>query len=71
MAETNKSATGISEAIREVAAGPASASNDAGSITQQNLKDLIEAEKFLSSAAASRRRGFGIKVSRIVPPGAC
>lgn len=69
MSETSQ--TTISDAIKEVAGGPSSASSDAGSITQQNLKDLIEADRYLESRSASRRRGIGIKISRIAPPAAC
>ena len=36
---------GLEDKINEVANGPSKASGDAGSVEQQNLKDLIEADK--------------------------
>jgi hypothetical protein len=55
--------------IQEAAEGPASVSTDAGTVTSHNLKDLIEADRYLASkrAAATRRRG--IRVSKIVTSG--
>ena len=38
----------LEDKISEVAQGPAKASGDAGSVEQQNLKDLIEADKYLA-----------------------
>jgi len=60
----------LEDAIREAAEGPAAATTDAGSVTQHNLKDLIEADRYLAAkrAAATRRRG--IRVSRVVTGGA-
>jgi hypothetical protein len=61
---------GIEDKINEVAQGPAKASGDAGAVEQQNLKDLIEADKYLAQKNASRRRGLGIKHVQLIPPGA-
>lgn len=61
---------GLENKINEVANGPAKASGDAGSVEQQNLKDLIEADKYLANKSASRGRGLGIKCVQLVPPGA-
>ena len=61
---------GLDDKISEVANGPSKASGDAGSIEQQNLKDLIEADKYLANKIASRGRGLGIKRVKLVPPGA-
>ena len=60
----------LEDKISEVAQGPAKASGDAGSVEQQNLKDLIEADKYLAQKNASRRRGLGIKQVQLIPPGA-
>lgn len=70
---TTTSTEGLESTIREVAAGPASASNDAGSATAQGIRDLIEADKYLlNRAAATRpgRAGLGIKLARVIPPAA-
>jgi hypothetical protein len=64
---------GLESTIRQVASGPASASNDAGSATAQNIRDLIEADKYLLNREAARRTGragLGIRLARVIPPGA-
>ena len=61
---------GIEDKINEVAQGPAKASGDAGSVEQQNLKDLIEADKYLANKRVSQARGLGIKRVQLIPPGA-
>ena len=61
---------GLEDKINEVANGPSKASGDAGSVEQQNLKDLIEADKHLANKSASRGRGLGIKRVQLIPPGA-
>ncbi len=60
----------LDDTIQEAAEGPASVTTDAGTVTQHNLKDLIEADRYLASkrAAATRRRG--VRVSRVVTGGA-
>lgn len=60
----------LSEAIRQNASGPAAATGDAGSVSQHNLRDQIEADRYLASKAAMRRRNRGMRISRVVPPGA-
>ena len=60
----------IEDKINEVANGPAKATGDAGSVEQQNLKDLVEADKYLANKNASHRQGLGIKRVQLIPPGA-
>ncbi|HOF18978.1 MAG TPA: hypothetical protein PK082_08705 [Phycisphaerae bacterium] len=60
----------LSETIRENAAGPAEVSGDAGSMKQHPLRDQIEADRYLNSKQASRASGLGVRVSKMVPPGA-
>jgi len=60
----------LSETIRENAAGPAEVSGDAGSMKQHPLRDQIEADRYLNSNQASRASGLGVRVSKMVPPGA-
>lgn len=57
----------LSETIAAAAALPASATGDNGSATQHNLKDLIEADKYL---AAKKRTGPGFRLSKVVAGGA-
>lgn len=59
----------LEETIRENAEGPSKASGDAGSVEQHSLKDQIEVDRYLASKKAAKRKGLGVKVSRIVPPG--
>lgn len=61
--------TDIERALRESAVAPASASNDAGSVTQQDIGKLIELDRYLASKEAMRRRSRGVRVQRIIPPG--
>ena len=55
--------------IKENAEGPAKASGDAGSMEQHSLPDQIAADRYLESKKASRRKGLGIQLKKLVPPG--
>lgn len=59
----------ISDAILENAQGPAEASVDGVNIKQHPLMDQIEADRYLNSRQASRARGLGIGLKKLVPPG--
>lgn len=61
---------GLEDKINEVASGPAKASGDAGSVEQQPLQDLIEADKYLAQKNAGKSSGLGIKRVQLIPPGA-
>jgi hypothetical protein len=60
----------LEDAIRENAAGPASASGDSGSVTQHNLKDQIEADRYLKAKAGAALPRRGLRFSKVIPPGA-
>jgi hypothetical protein len=60
----------LSEVIRENASGPSSATGDSGSVSQHSLRDQIEVDRYLASKTAVTRRNRGLRISRIVPPGA-
>ena len=60
----------IEESIRNNAQSPAKASGDAGSVEQHNLKDQIEADKYLASKRATQTKNRGLRFNKIVPPGA-
>lgn len=60
----------IDQAIAENAAGPAKASVDGQSVEQHAIRDQIEADRYLESKKASRKRGMGIRFLRLSPPGA-
>jgi hypothetical protein len=56
----------ITDALKSNATGPAEASGDQGSMKQHNLRDQIEADRYLASKAATRgpRRGFVVNKIR-------
>jgi hypothetical protein len=60
----------LEDTIRQNAEGPAKASNDAGSVEQHSLRDQIEADRYLASKEATRKKGRGLRFSKLVPPGA-
>ena len=60
----------LDDVIRENAQGPAKASGDSGSMEQHPLKDQIEADRYLESKKATRKKSLGLRISKIVPPGA-
>jgi len=59
----------IKTAIEESAVGPRRASGDSGSVEQHPLPDQIAADRYGASRAASRKKGLGIKLLKIVAPG--
>jgi hypothetical protein len=62
--------TPLEQTIAENAAGPKKAQGDAGSLEQHSLQDQIAADRYLASKAAVQRHGKGIRLTKIVPPGA-
>jgi len=60
----------LSTAIRQNAEGPAKASGDSGSMEQHSLPEQIAADRYLESKKATRRKGLGIGLKKLVPPGA-
>ena len=56
--------------IRENAHGPKRARGDSGEIEQHPLPDQIAADRYLASKTAARARGMGIRVGKLIPPGA-
>ena len=55
--------------IRDNASGPKRAAGDSGSVEQHALADQIAADRYLSSKDAVKN-GLGVKLTKIVPPGA-
>ena len=62
-------ASTVEDAIRENAQGPKRAQGDSGSVEQHDLKDQIEADRYLSSKEAAKK-GLGVRMTKVVPPGA-
>ncbi len=59
----------IENAIREAAQQPAEVSVDGQTVKQQPLRDQIEADRYLASKEAARK-GLGVRMTKVVPPGA-
>jgi hypothetical protein len=57
-------------ALTDALAGPAEVSGDAGSVRQQPLKDLIDADRYFSGKAAARNPARGLRFTKLIPPGA-
>jgi len=60
----------LDETIRQNAEGPAEASGDSGSVKQHALRDQIEADRYLNSKRTARAEGPGVRLTKLVPPGA-
>ena len=60
----------LEEAIRTNAEGPAEAHGDSGGMKQHPLQDQIADDRYLESKRASRAAGLGLKMTKVVPPGA-
>jgi len=59
----------LENAIKDNAAGPKSASGDAGSVQQHSLIDQIAADKHIQSKEAMKTKGLGIKLVKLSPGG--
>ena len=59
----------VEDAIKEALANPASVSVDGQSVSQHNLKDLIEVDKYLEAKKQGRSNKLGIRVSKMVRGG--
>ncbi|MFG0243636.1 MAG: hypothetical protein ACF8R9_12690 [Phycisphaerales bacterium JB054] len=60
----------LEQAIKDNAAGPAKAAVDGQSVEQHALRDQIEADRYLAGKEATRKKGLGIKLVKLEPPGA-
>lgn len=60
----------LDNTIRENAKGPAKVQGDAGSVEQHPLPEQIEADKYLASKEAAKKKDRGLRFNKIVPPGA-
>ncbi|MCL4742271.1 MAG: hypothetical protein KJZ54_08715 [Phycisphaerales bacterium] len=60
----------LEQAIKDNAAGPAKAAVDGQSVEQHSLRDQIDADRYLASKEAVRRKDRGLRLTRLIPPGA-
>jgi hypothetical protein len=63
-------ATDFDETIRQNAEGPQKASGDSGSMEQHRLTDQIAVDRYLLGKKAAKSKKRGLRLSKIVPPGA-
>jgi len=59
----------LDDNIRENAAGPKRAKGDSAEMEQHSLPDQIAADRYLASKQASRKKGLGIPLKKLSPPG--
>ena len=59
--------------IDTTAQNPKKVRTDAGEVETQNLKDMIEADKYLSGkdavTSSSTRKNRGLRFNKLIPPG--
>jgi hypothetical protein len=60
----------LDDTIRQNAQGPAKVTGDAGSVEQHPLPDQIEADRYLASKEAAESKKRGLRLNKLVPPGA-
>ncbi len=60
----------LTDRIKDAAQEPSEVTGDSGSMKQQPLPHVIESDRYLRSAAATRRRNRGLNISKFSPPGA-
>lgn len=56
--------------IEDNASGPKRAKGDAGEMEQHSLTEQIEVAKFLASKEAVKKKPFGLRRAKLIPPGA-
>ncbi len=59
----------LDQTILDNAQGPARATADGLSVEQHPLSEQIAADRYLQSKKASRQKGLGIALKKLVPPG--
>ena len=59
----------IDEAMEQNALGPKSMSQDGASITQQTLQDQIAYANYKAGKTAARNKNFGLRITKLIPPG--
>ena len=60
----------LEQTIRDNAQGPSEARGDSASIKQHSLSEQIAADRYLEGKKATKRKGLGVAVKKLAPPGA-
>jgi len=63
-------ANDIEDAIQKNAKGPKRAKGDSGEIEQHDPTQLIEVARFTASTTAVKKKPFGLRRAKLIPPGA-
>jgi hypothetical protein len=61
--------TTIEEAIEKAALGPATVTIDGQTVTAKDIAQLIEADRYLAAKTAATKSHFGLRFTKLVPPG--
>jgi hypothetical protein len=59
----------LDQSILDNAAGPKRAKSDSAEMEQHSLPDQIAADRYLQGKKATRGKGLGITLKKLVPPG--
>ena len=59
----------LEDTIKENATGPKRAKGDSTEMEQHSLPDQIVADRYLASKNSAKKKGLGIKTTKLVPPG--
>lgn len=62
--------TAASDALSAALAGPAKVSGDAGSVESHKIADMIAADQYLAAKDAASSTRQGLRITRLIPPGA-
>ena len=60
----------LQQSIEQNATEPKRVRGDSGEVEQHSLKDQIEADRYLASKKAVKSKGIGLRMSKMVTPGA-
>jgi hypothetical protein len=60
----------LENTIEDNAKGPKRVRGDSGEMEQHSLKDQIEADRYINSKKAVKKKDLGLRMSKLVPPGA-
>lgn len=59
----------IDEAIEQSLITPASVTDQSQSITERPIKDLLDARERLAGETAGKKPHFGLRFTKLIPPG--
>ena len=60
----------IAEAIQQNALGPASVTVAGQTVVQKDIEQQIKADEYLAAKQAAAKPHFGLRLTKIIPPGA-